>query len=209
MIDKNFESTIEEGRKTPPLKEVPKNKSNENNQSLVCEICSPNKKFTLDWKFDMHLTHYHFKNQLQRLFNIHDIFVNSQILTCPLCNQTLKTCMRFLGHLKTHGVIQKMYKDEVEKIYTSSDPISDDMTESETLSTKKLGFKNNSDPNDIMLTEPETLSYPEKNNHSERNENVEKKEEAKKEDIEGSDNEDIEIEGVEEFRSEDCDKNPR
>jgi len=67
------------------------------------------------YKFDMHLTHYHFKNQLQSQSNIHYIFVNSKILTCQLCNQTLKTCMRFIGHLKTHGVIQNMYKDKVEK----------------------------------------------------------------------------------------------
>jgi len=97
----------------------------------------------------------------------------------------------------------------VEKKYTSSDPINDNMTESETLGTKKFGFTNNPDQYDIILTEPKTISYPEKNNNSEKNENFERKGKAKKKDIEYSGNEDIDIEGVEEFHSEYSDKNPR
>merc|ERR1712029_897291 len=95
----------------------------ENNQKIECKICSPNKKFSKQWKFDMHLTHYHFREELQNQFGLAEISNNAQVVTCPFCNQTFKACQRFFRHLKTHGVIQKMYENEVQKAPPNSHSI--------------------------------------------------------------------------------------
>merc|ERR1719419_53397 len=60
----------------------------EENQPMECKICSPKKKFLHQWKFDMHLTHYHFREKLQEIFGLADISVNAQTVTCPLCDHT-------------------------------------------------------------------------------------------------------------------------
>ena len=90
--------------------------NSKNSKTFMCEICKPGKSFETEFKFNVHLTHFHFERQLSAKFNIPNLRNHTQAITCPICGEVFNNMLNFLiNHFKTHGVIQAMYAEEVKK----------------------------------------------------------------------------------------------